>query len=309
MGKGRAVHRQNKPQGHKALAAADKNIRNVVAFLEGGPKAAALFPARISANRGSYFQLVFHDGEAVTDGVLLGSPCGTFVAGGKPRVRMATGDIVLVEGSQKARECRKLGKTLVVDIVGHLSKRYAQLAFRSGRMHKAVYGKDEAEDELFDYSEEEDEEDEGSDGELEVTKKRGKARAKKATGAAGRGSGGKTGLGGIVRPNAHATVRDALEDTAYAAAVVAHETDGPDEEEMRMLRAFAREEPPDAPVAGGSNAAGPGGPVPLVASPLRERSGFGLYEAAAEEEAPLILRKGAVPENWEDEDDLDIDNI
>lgn len=306
MGKGRAVHRQNKPQGHKALAAADKNIRNIAAFLEGGGAAA---PARISANRGSYFQLVFHDGEAVTDGVLLGSPCGTFVAGGKPRVRMATGDIVLVEGSQKARECRQMKKTLVVDIVGHLSKRYAQLAFRSGRLHKAVYGKDEAEDGLFDYSEEEDEEDEGSDGELEVTKKRGKARAKKVTGAAGRGSGGKTGLGDVTRPTARATVRDALEDTAYAAAVVAHETDGPDEDEMRILRAFAGEERAAAPVAGGSNAAGPGGPAPLVAAPLRERSGFGLYEAAAEEEAPVILRRGAVPKNWEDEDELDIDAI
>ena len=306
MGKGRAVHRQNKPQGHKALAAADKNLRNIALFLEGGGAAA---PARISANRGSYFQLVFHDGESVTDGVLLGSPCGTFVAGGKPRVRMATGDIVLVEGAQKAKDARVFGKTLVVDIVGHLSKRFAQIAFRSGRIHKAVYGKDEEEDDLFDYSEEdEDEEAEDLDGEVEVTKKRGKARAKKAVGAAGRGSGGKTGMGDAARPTAHATVRDALEDTVYAAAVVAHETDGPDEEEMRILRAFAGEEPLDAHVAGGSNAAGPGGPIPLPpAARPAESSEFGLYEAAAEEEAPVILRKGAVPENWEDE--LDIDAI
>jgi hypothetical protein len=323
------VHRQNKPQGHKALAAAEKNIRNVVAFLEG--TGTSLFPARISANRGPYFQLVFHDGEAVTDGVLFGSPCGSF-SDAKVRLRVVPGDIVLVEGFtlQKIREFRGLGKKYPpVDIVGHLSKRTAQMAFRSGKIHKAVYGKDEAEDGLFDYSEEDEEEEEESDGELETTRKRGKARAKKASGAAGRGSGGKNGLGDAARPTAHTTVRDALRDRAEADAIAARDLggDGPDAEEMRILRALAAEETEEAPAeAGGSNAAGPGGPVPLpprwvqsthhgaalgaAPRPAVEASGFGLYEEA--EEALVILRRGAVPENWEDEDEedeLDIDAI
>jgi hypothetical protein len=307
MGKGRAVHRQGKPQGRRAISASDKCQRNIARFFE---RDVTLAAARITANRGSYFALGFFDGKRYSEEVLQGSPCGTFLSGGKVRLRMAVNDIVLVEGFQRAQDAQAAGKKLTVEIVGKLSKKLAQMAYRSDLIRQDVYGRSE-EDDLFDYGDgdSEDEEEEDSDEEVAVTKKRGVARAKKVTGAAGRGSGGKTGAGGAAKPTARETVREHLDATAAADLVARRERAAdyePSDEEL-LADAEGLGVKPEKKAAAPAEAAGGAGPA-------RPATQFGLYDDAPEEEPEVSRHElhkilGPTKDRWDDEDELDIDNI
>jgi hypothetical protein len=175
----------NKPRGKKAEAAENRNAREIGEVLGGAP---AHF-ARVEKNLGSYFKLVYHDGETVQD--LTGEPIGLFRRVGKMSncsYKITCGDIVLLEGVQK----KTYGRPLVVEIKAVLDKKVAQKLYRAQRIHESVYrGTEQKEgDDLFDYGEAEEEgvEDEDDDA-PRVEKKRGQTVVKaNKRGAAGRGT-------------------------------------------------------------------------------------------------------------------------
>jgi hypothetical protein len=289
-----------KPRGAMAEAANDKNERAIAAVLAGGP---AHF-ARVEKNLGSYFKLIYHDGHALHQDI-QGEPRGIFSARGKVRVRIAAGDIVLLEGIQRLPEARARGKTLIVEIVGRLSKKEAQHLYRAKRISKDVYGtggEDAGElDDLFDYGGE-DEEDaadsEEEDVEIQANIKRGKViRARKMVSTAekstGRGSGGATGRGaGGGRQSAANTAKEQLDAAAYASGVRLEEDFA--EEDLEALADGLGVEPKKkkekvvAPVAAA---------VPVAQASLVE----------VWEEKPFHLK---AVDNWEDAaDELDIDAI
>lgn len=231
---GHAAHRQSKPMGRLAKHAKEKSHKSVDALFDGDEHK---FVARIGANRGSYFQLVYHDGSQATDSLLLGSPCGAFIAGGKKkckvRVHLSVGDFVVVEGCERVEEAKLRGRPLVVDITGKLSKKEAQQLYRDGRLHATVYknSSDDAADDLFDYDSEDDVDAESEEDEAEAYSGRrggggaasGKsaAAAKKRTvtiksrqDAAAASSGG--GAGGAA---ANHLLKDQIEANAYADAL------------------------------------------------------------------------------------------
>jgi hypothetical protein len=71
-------------------------------------------------------------------------------------VRIAVGDIVLLDGVQRLPTAKARGKTLIVEIVGRLDNKDAQHLYRANRIHKNVYAAhDDTVDEVFDYEEEE----------------------------------------------------------------------------------------------------------------------------------------------------------
>jgi hypothetical protein len=338
---GKAAHRQNKPSGHLSQHAKDKNDVSVDALFEGDT---SKFVARIAANRGPYFQLVFHDGQEANDSILLGSPCGAFVAGGKRkckvRIRLGKDDIVVVEGCERFKDAKTRGKQLVVEITGKLSRKEAQQLYRDGRIHSSVYkkpltGSEEAEDDdLFDYGEEDEEGDSDEEDEDRATRtKRGmcatrvKAGGKKTTAniksrqdaAEGGGPGG--------REKKKDVLADALAATEYAAAVGgagAGEEEDHSAEIADMLGMSGGEKKPVPPTTAVTSEEAPAAPAAAIAG---RRVHFAEAAAPPEEWGAALLdaggaarrnqeeddgwradvRKGAVPDNWEDE--LDIDAI
>jgi hypothetical protein len=325
---GKAAHRQNKPSGHLAQHANDKNDVSVSALFEGDP---SKFVARIAANRGPYFQLVFHDGSEANDSILLGSPCGAFVAGGKRkckvRVRLAKDDIVVVEGCERFKDAKIRKKQLVVEITGKLSRKEAQQLYRAGRIHSTVYSKPvngvEGEDDLFDYSEEDDEEMESEEEDDHATRtKRGmcatrmKAGGKKATAnIKSRQDAAEGGGGGREKKND--VLADALAATEYAAGVAgaAAVDEGEDDEHAALAEmlgvAKPVKEPAGQPPAAAAAQQRPQAPQP----PQEENWGDALLAASGAGDDPwaaaeIALReRRPVPDNWEEEADLDIDAI
>jgi hypothetical protein len=221
-------------------------------------------------------------------------------------VRIAAGDIVLLEGIQSLPEARARGKKLIVEIVGRLSKKEAQHLYRKSRIHKKIYNDGEdAVDDLFDYSEEdalsESEEDEVD---IQANIKRGKViRARKMVSTAekstGRGSGGMAGRGASGgRKDAAATVKEQMEAVAAAAGIrgVADEDDEEDLEAMMEGLGVA----PKKAIAT---------PKESVAAPTAVAKAPAGEEMWGEvEEKPFHLKSY---ENWEDgaDDELDIDAI
>ena len=127
-----------KPQSRYAKAANSKNEKAVDAALAGEGKF-----ARVEKSLGNrQFHVRFHDGKQ--DIQLLAIPRGVFSAGGKARVIISVGDIVLLDGLIK--------KDIIVEITGRLDKKQAHDLFKSGRLHKTVYTTEEVADDLFDYA-------------------------------------------------------------------------------------------------------------------------------------------------------------
>lgn len=290
------------PRGAMAAAANDKNERAVSAVLSGAPG----YFARVEKNLGSYFKLIYHDGEALHDDI-QGEPRGVFTARGKVRVKISAGDIVLLDGIQRLPEAKARGKKLIVEIVGRFSKKEAQLLYRSKRIHKKVYSEDgeDAVDDLFDYGEGEDglsgsEEDEVD---IQANIKRGKViRARKVISTAekstGRGSGGAGGRGGAGggRKDASALAKEQMDASAAAAGVRA---DSEDEEELEALAdGLGVPKEPKEPKKKVS-----------FTTPEKPKEPAAAPEAYQEqlEEKPFQMKSY---DNWEDAaDELDIDAI
>lgn len=292
-----------KPRGAMAEAANDKNERAIASVLGGGE---AHF-ARVEKNLGSYFKLIYHDGSALHLDI-QGEPRGIFSARGKVRVKISAGDIVLLEGVQRLSEAKARGKTLIVEIIGRLSKKEAQHLYRAKRIHKHVYSSDGGDagelDDLFDYGGEDDEDaadSEDQEVDIQANIKRGKViRARKMVSSAekttGRGSGGATGRAGGAGRAVNA-VREALDATSYAAGIRADaEDEEVDLEAMAEGMGAAapkpkKAAPEPAPQLGGAAAAAPSASA---------------EEWAEESPAPNLK----LYENWEDAaDELDIDAI
>ena len=132
-----------KPQGRKSKAANDKNERAVAkAFISEDTNF-----ARVEKALGfGQFRVIFHNGEDSAE--LTATPRGIFHAGGKVRVSIGAGDIVIIDGVQSLKEGRKI----IVEITGKLSKPEAQKLFTDGRIHKSIYQDDtDKEDDIFEY--------------------------------------------------------------------------------------------------------------------------------------------------------------
>jgi hypothetical protein len=267
-----------KRTGRKAVAASAKSDRNISAVMSGSRT--GVF-ARIEKNMGSYFQLIIHDGtKPVTD--VLGSPCGTFHSGGKVRLFISAGDIVLIEGLEGLGDAKARGRRLIVDIVGKLSKKDAQLLYRGGLMHRSVYrGVEEssATDDLFDYGEEEsdwaDSDFEEDDGVINQKKKKKHSTGNAAAGATGAAS------------TAKVLVKEHLDATDYANAH--HEVE--DDEEGGGVKIKAKKK----------KAA-----HPLTPSAAELTTTTTLAEKEEEFAEPLFKKESAhVPTSWEDEVDID----
>lgn len=144
------ITRQN-PQGRKGKAAVACNNRAVVKVLSGED---ASF-ARVEKELGfGQFLVRYYDGHELHANIIA-SPRGTFSAGGKIRVRICVGDIVLLDGVHELPDARKRGKKIILEIMGKLEKKDAQQLYGAGRIDKSVYqsteGTDDEED-IFDYS-------------------------------------------------------------------------------------------------------------------------------------------------------------
>lgn len=335
---GKAAHRQKKAAGHLNQHAKDKNDVSVDALIAGDAKK---FVARIAANRGPYFQLVFHDGKETSDSMLLGSPCGAFVAGGKRkckvRIRLSRDDMVVVEGCERYTEAKLRGRPLVVEITGKLTRKEAQDLYRAGRIHPSVYKKpivgaeDGEDDDLFDYSSEDEEGDSEEEDDRATRTKRGmcatrvKAGGKKATAniksrqdvAENGGPGG--------REKKKDVLAEALAATEYAAGaggpVLEEEEDGEALAEMlgmgrekKSAKSSPASEEDSAPPAASLRderrvrfAEAVAAPGEWGAALLEAGGGGGGRNQEEDDGWRADVRKGAVPDTWEDE--LDIDAI
>jgi hypothetical protein len=113
------ITRQNTAVGHIKKAAQDKSSRFVQLALQG--KASV---GRVDKNLGQYFQVSYYDKENnQLHNELLASPCGSFCAKGKVRVRICVGDMVVLDGVQDVDAMKKKGKSIVVEITGKFEGR------------------------------------------------------------------------------------------------------------------------------------------------------------------------------------------
>lgn len=340
---GHNATRMNKNRGHLSNAAAMKNQKmiNIALGIEPPDKYHKLSFARITANRQQYFSLrVLHDGKPLEEAV-QGSPCGTFLARGKVRMRMTAGDVVLVEGLESLPAALAREKKLTVEITARLSKKQAQQAYRAGLLPKVIYKEPEDDDDdLFDYDsdysdEDGDEEgDEEGEGEVTAKKKFGKVqKVKKAptAGMSGRGSGGKKDYGGTgggggakTATAGHKAVKDQLDAIRYASGTLASELAADDESPAHFD--FDRSERPE------KAAEAPAAPAPAktdkesgtqfslfsagaAAHGSYEDDDFGTGGGAAAYERPYQpVKQKKVKDCWEDDDgesddELNIDDI
>ena len=151
---GKAVHRQNKPQGKYGNAANSANDRAILKIMEGQVGEFG----RVKKNIGPYFLVHYYDGKESYE--ITAEPRGVFNARGKVRVHISTGDIVLLEGVKNAVDSKRRGKNLVVEITGKFNKKEAQSLYTNGRLHRSILmDSDENEndiafEDIFDYSDE-----------------------------------------------------------------------------------------------------------------------------------------------------------
>lgn len=154
------ITRQNVAVGHIKKAAQDKSNRFVKLALQGDA-----FIGRVDKNLGQYFQVSYYDEENdVLYTELLATPCGSFCAKGKVRVRICVGDLVVLDGVQEVESMKKKGKSLVVEIIGKFEKKELDELLDSDRLpkplRKSIVGADEDDDGgiLFDRSADNDDE-------------------------------------------------------------------------------------------------------------------------------------------------------
>jgi hypothetical protein len=149
------------PQGRKGKAAAACNSRAIVNVLKGEEAAFARVEKELGFGQ---FLVRYYDGRELYPDVTA-SPRGVFSAGGKIRVRICIGDIVLLDGVQMLPDAKKRGKKMIVEITGKLEKKDAQQLYTDGRIDKSIFQTTEgtdSDDDLFDYTEGE------AEGELNV---------------------------------------------------------------------------------------------------------------------------------------------
>jgi hypothetical protein len=323
-----------------------KNQRmiNIALGIEPPDKYHNLSFARITANNQQYFKLRVLVGDKPVEEVVQGSPCGTFLARGKVRMRMAKGDVVLVEGLEGLPAALAREKKLTVEITARLSKKQAQQAYRAGLLPKAIYKEPGDDDEdLFDYdsdySDGEGEGDEDDEGDVTVKKKFGKTqKVKKAptAGTSGRGSGGKKDYGGTggggggakTSTAGHKVVKDQLDALRYAsgaaAAELAADVEPDDSFDFDLAEGLGLKKAAAAPAAEATNADKETGTKfslfsagAAAARDAYEDFGGGGGAASAARNAYedfRPLRQKKVRNSWEDEDsdaedELDIDAI
>lgn len=328
---GKAACRQKKAAGHLSQHAQDKNSETITAALAGDPHK---FFARVVANRGAYFQLAYHDGRDLNESTLLGSPCGSFGAKGKVRIRITTGDVVIVEGCERYLDAKSRGKQLIVEITGKPTKKESQSLYRGGHIHRSIYFKED-EDDALDFnrddedqlsSSEEDEEKERA----RTKKKRGAAVTKVKSGGADRtaaiaakrdtaGSGRSGGGAG------NSQVKEALAALSYAnqssAAALADDAEEEDIDLDAMADGLGAGDAAVRMVKKKQKQAEAESVSPTAKEPKKQVR-FAAADAEMEEQlpggavgnwdddeytTPSILQRKVVPTSWED--DLDIDAI
>ena len=146
------VKNTTKAQGRYAKAA---NSENAKATEEAMAKEGSF--GRVDKALGNrQFTVTYYDGERSIQ--LLAIPRGVFSAGGKARVFISVGDIVILDGLQDINK-----KETIVEITGRFDKKQAQDLFKLGRLHKSIYSIQDEVDDLFDYSTKEKEEEEEVD--------------------------------------------------------------------------------------------------------------------------------------------------
>jgi translation initiation factor IF-1 len=150
------VKNTTRPQGRMAKAAADKNDRAIRSIM-GGEEGNFGRVEKALGNRQFYVR--FFDGLDIHP-ELTAIPRGVFSAGGKARVRICTGDIVVLDGVNMISVAKKQGKTITLEITAKLDKKEAQQLYKQGRIHSSVYQeKEDEEDDLFDHEDIPDEDD------------------------------------------------------------------------------------------------------------------------------------------------------
>jgi hypothetical protein len=141
--------KNNTPQSKRARGAASASSRFVAASMD---DKLTLPVARVDkVLGGKRFHLSFFDGDKLHTGVLA-TPRGLFSAGGRVRVRITTGDFVVLDGAEIIKESREKGKDVTMEIYGVLDKPEAQQLYKAGRIHKSIYNSEDALDDLFDRS-------------------------------------------------------------------------------------------------------------------------------------------------------------
>lgn len=113
------ITRQNIAVGHIKKGAQNKSSRSVKLALQG-----KAFVGRVDKNLGQYFQVSYYDKEnKKLHSDILASPCGSFCAKGKVRVRICVGDIVVLDGLQELESMKQKGKQFIVEITGKVDDR------------------------------------------------------------------------------------------------------------------------------------------------------------------------------------------
>jgi translation initiation factor IF-1 len=154
------VKNTTRPQGRMAKAAADKNDRAIRSIM-GGEEGNFGRIDKALGNR--QFRVRFFDGTDL-HAELTAIPRGVFSAGGKARVRISTGDIVILDGVQMIPAAKKQGKTITLEITAKLDKKEAQQLYKQGRIHASVYQENEDEaDDLFEHADAE-----GNEGDEDI---------------------------------------------------------------------------------------------------------------------------------------------
>jgi hypothetical protein len=138
------ITRQNTSVGHIKKAAQSKSERSVHLALEG-----KAFVGRVDRNLGQYFQVSYYDKEKKQiHSDILASPCGTFSAKGKVRVRICVGDIVVLDGLQDIDALKKKGKPFVVEITGKFEGKDIATLIAEGGLPASMSLKDNEPDDV-----------------------------------------------------------------------------------------------------------------------------------------------------------------
>jgi hypothetical protein len=141
--------KNNTPQSKRARIAASASSRFVASAIH---EKLSLPVARVDkVLGGKRFHLSFFDGEKLHTEVLA-TPRGLFSAGGRVRVRIGTGDFVVLDGAEMIKESREKGKDVTMEIYGILDKPEAERLYKAGRIHESLYKSEDALDDLFDRS-------------------------------------------------------------------------------------------------------------------------------------------------------------
>jgi hypothetical protein len=156
--------------GKRAIAAKRQNSATVQVVLDDKKQT---FLARVDKNLGPYFQLTYNDGKQTYE-TLLGSPRQVL-----SKIKITTGDIVVIEGLDNLADNMKRGKRIICEITGILSKSNVNELRKSGRIPKSILGHVGTEEDSG-ITFEESSEDESAVSEEGLSEKEAKRRAKKA---------------------------------------------------------------------------------------------------------------------------------